>query len=199
VTVPDPLEPSRTAVLLMDYQNGIIERFAGTDPELLDRAAAAIDTARGAGATIGYVRVALDPAEAAAVPASNKAFTAAAARGSMGVDDPATAVAGAIAPRAGDIVVRKKRVGAFSTTDLDAQLRERDIDTLVLGGISTSGVVLSTVRDAADRDYRVVLLEDLCVDSDEEVHRVLFGKVFPRQADVIASDHLAELLSRRTS
>ena len=96
-------------------------------------------------------------------------------------------------------MVRKKRVSAFSTTDRDARLRERGIDTLVLGGISTSGVVLSTVRDAADRDYRIVLLEDLCVDQDEEVHRVLFGKVFPRQAEVITSDRLAELLSRRDS
>jgi nicotinamidase-related amidase len=195
VTVPDLLEPSRTALLLMDYQNGVIDRFAGTEAELLARAVAAIRTARAAGATVGYVRVALDPDEAAAVPATNKTFHAFAGRGSMGADDPATSVAGAIAPREGDIVVRKKRVGAFSTTDLDVQLRDRGIDTLVLGGISTSGVVLSTVRDAADRDYRVVLLEDLCVDSDQEVHRVLFTKVFPRQADVVTSDRLADLLA----
>jgi nicotinamidase-related amidase len=197
VTVPDLLEPSRTAVLLMDYQNGVVDRFAGTDSELLARAAAAISTARAAGAVVGYVRVALDPDEAAAVPDTNKTFRAVASRGSMGPDDPATAVADPIAPRDGDIVVRKKRVGAFSTTDLDVQLRERGIDTLVLGGISTSGVVLSTVRDAADRDYRIVLLEDLCVDQDDEVHRVLLTKVFPRQADVVTSDRLADLLAGR--
>ena len=52
-------------------------------------------------------------------------------------------------------MVRKTRVGAFSTTDLDEQLRQRGVDTLLLAGISTSGVVLSTVRDAHDRDYRV--------------------------------------------
>jgi len=194
--VPDLLQPSRTAVLLMDYQNGVIDRFAGTDPGLLVRAAAAITTARAAGATVGYVRVALDPTEAAAVPPTNKTFRGLASRGSMGADDPATAVADAIAPRDGDIVVRKKRVGAFSTTDLDARLRERGIDTLVLGGISTSGVVLSTVRDAADRDYRIVLLEDLCVDQDQEVHRVLLTKVFPRQAEVVTSDRLADMLAR---
>ena len=196
--MPDLLEPSRTAVLLMDYQNGVIDRFAGTEPGLLARAAAAISTARSAGATVGYVRVALDPDEAAAVPATNKTFHAFAGRGSMGADDPATAVADELAPREGDIVVRKTRVGAFSTTDLDLQLRERGIDTLVLGGISTSGVVLSTVRDAADRDYRLVLLQDLCVDRDEEVHRVLLTKVFPRQADVVTSDRLAELLAGAT-
>jgi len=94
-----------------------------------------------------------------------------------------------------DIVVRKTRVGAFSTTDLDQQLRDRGIDTLVLGGISTSGVVLSTLRDAADRDYRLLVLADLCADGDPEVHRVLLEKVFPRQADVVTSEQLTELLA----
>jgi nicotinamidase-related amidase len=61
------------------------------------------------------------------------------------------------------------------------------VDTLVLSGIATSGVVLSTLREAADRDYRLVVLEDLCLDADEEVHRVLTQKVFPRQAEVIDS------------
>jgi nicotinamidase-related amidase len=66
-------------------------------------------------------------------------------------------------------------------------LRSHDIDTLVLCGIATSGVVLSTVREGADRDYRLIVLEDLCLDADEEVHRVLTQKVFPRQADVVNS------------
>jgi nicotinamidase-related amidase len=57
----------------------------------------------------------------------------------------------------------------------------------VLAGIATSGVVLSTVRDAADRDYELVVLSDCCVDSDPEVHRLLLERVFPRQARVITS------------
>ena len=65
--------------------------------------------------------------------------------------------------------------------------RARDVTGLVLGGIATSGVVLSTVREAADRDYELTVLEDLCLDGDDEVHRVLTQKVFPRQADVRAS------------
>jgi nicotinamidase-related amidase len=66
----------------------------------------------------------------------------------------------------------------------------------VLGGMLTSGVVLSTVRDAADRDYHITVLEDLCLDLDEEVHRVLIQKVFPTQADVItAADWCPDNLS----
>ena len=59
-------------------------------------------------------------------------------------------------------------------------------------GIATSGVVLSTVRWAADLDYSLVVVEDCCADSDEEVHRVLMQKVFPRQARVIAADALQQ-------
>jgi nicotinamidase-related amidase len=185
------LDPARTALLVMDYQRGIVERFP--DAARLDRAAAAIATARAVGATIGYVRVALDAAEAAAVPSTNKTFSAIAAGDGFGADDPGTQIVDALAPRDGDIVVRKRRVGALSTTDLEAQLRARGVDTLILAGIATSGVVLSTLREAADRDYRLLVLADLCADSDEEVHRVLVEKVFPRQAEVTTSSELAAL------
>ena len=59
------------------------------------------------------------------------------------------------------------------------------ISHLVLTGIATSGVVLSTLREAADKDYRITVLSDCCADRDEEVHRVLTTKVFPNQADVL--------------
>ena len=99
--------------------------------------------------TVGYVRVALTDDERDAVPERNKTFSALAAqRSGMHADAPDTAVHDAVAPAPGDIVVRKQRVGPFSTTDLADQLAARGIDTLVLGGISTSGVVLSTVRYA---------------------------------------------------
>jgi nicotinamidase-related amidase len=64
-------------------------------------------------------------------------------------------------------------------------LRAQDITHLVLCGIATSGVVLSTLREAADKDYLLTVLADCCVDSDEDVQRVLLSKVFPRQADVV--------------
>lgn len=51
--------------------------------------------------------------------------------------------------------------------------------------------MLSTVRDAADRDYRLFVVADLCADFNPEVHRMLVERVFPRQADVITSGELA--------
>ena len=113
----------------------------------------------------------------------------------MSNDAPQTAVHDAVAPDPGDIVVRKTRVGAFSTTDLNQQLRAQGVDTLVVAGVATSGVVLSTIRDAADRDYRIYVLEDCCADRDAEVHDLLMGKVFPRQAWVVGSADLPVLLA----
>ena len=78
----------------------------------------------------------------------------------------------------------KRRVSAFAGSDLDVVLRGLDAGTLVLAGIATSGVVLSTLRQAADLDYRLIVLADACLDADPEVHRVLTEKVFPRQAEV---------------
>jgi nicotinamidase-related amidase len=73
-------------------------------------------------------------------------------------------------------------------------LGAREVDALVLLGIATSGVVLSTLRHAADADYRIVVVQDCCADRDPEVHRCLMEKVFPRQATVVsAADVLAAL------
>ena len=180
------IRPASTALLLMDLQNGIVGSYPETD-RLIERLLVARAAAREAGVTVGYVRVALTADDVAAMPATSQ-FAGAVASGRLDAEAPATQIDERIAPADGDIVVRKSRVGAFSTTDLREQLRERGIDTLVLAGVATSGVVLSTVRDAADRDYRILVLEDGCADRDPEVHRVLLEKVLPRQATVTTVD-----------
>ncbi len=93
----------------------------------------------------------------------------------------------AVAPGPDDVVVVKKRVSAFTGSDLEVVLRSLGVSRLVLCGISTSGVVLSTLRQAADLDYGITVLRDGCADGDPEVHRVLLDKVFPRQADVMTT------------
>jgi nicotinamidase-related amidase len=188
------IDPRRTALLVMDYQPGILDRVE--DPEALAaRAREAIATLRAAGATIAYVRVAFTDADLDAIPAgAPMSRVRQMPREFIHADEPGTEVDERVAPEPEDIVVRKVRVGAFSTTDLDAQLRERGIDTLVLAGISTSGVLLSTVRDAHDRDYRLFVLADASADPLPEVHELLTEKVFPRQAEVIEVAALAGLL-----
>jgi nicotinamidase-related amidase len=199
MTDSSPIDPARTALLVMDYQAGILARLPEAE-SLLTRTAAAIDIVRRSGGLLGYVRVAFEDADYAAIPAANKmAGNVAAAGSAFHSDSPTSAVHDQLAPQPGDIVVRKTRVGAFSTTDLDAQLRERGIDTLILAGLSTSGVVLSTVRDGADRDYRILVLADACADPQPNVHQFLLEYVFPRQADVITIAELPGLLGAPAS
>jgi nicotinamidase-related amidase len=196
MTDPTPaLDPRRTALLIMDYQNGILDRLPDAKA-LLDRAAEAIATIRRHGGQIGYVRVAFSDTDYDRIPPDSHFGSIIARAGrTHHADDPATAVHDAVAPEPGDVLVRKTRVGAFSTTDLDDQLRGRQIDTLILAGISTSGVVLSTVRDAADRDYRVFVLADASADPRPGVHEFLTGEIFPNQAQVITIADLDRLLS----
>jgi nicotinamidase-related amidase len=189
------LDPARTALLVMDYQQGIVERLEDADA-LVARARAAIDTMRAAGAEIGYVRVAFTDDDLDAMPdgAPMAQRVKQMPRGAMAADAPATQIDARVGPADGDIVVRKTRVGPFLTTDLDQQLRARGIDTLVLAGISTSGVVLSTVRDAHDRDYRLFVLADATADPLPDVHEALIEKILPRQAEVIEVADLEGLL-----
>jgi nicotinamidase-related amidase len=181
------IDPASTALLIMDLQPSIAGMVPDSDTFVAGLLRAR-EAARAGGLTIGYVRVALTAEDAGRVPDRNHTFFDAARSGRL--DDSRSEVQfdPRIAPDDGEIVVRKSRVGAFSTTDLRDQLSTHGIDTLVLTGIATSGVVLSTVRDAADHDYRVIVLEDGCFDRDPEVHRVLTQKVFPRQADVVSID-----------
>ncbi|WP_371643295.1 MFS transporter [Streptomyces mirabilis] len=193
-TTPTPaLDPARTAVLLMDFQPVVLG--AVPDPQgVLARAGEALAWARAHGAHVVFVRVALADKDAAAVPAHNKTFSQAVAAGYLTDGTAATAVHESLKAEEDDLTVRKTRISAFaSDTDLRAELRARNVDTLVLAGLSTSGVVLTTLRQAADEDYRLFLLADATADPDPEVHRVLMEKVFPHQAEIISTADLAAL------
>jgi nicotinamidase-related amidase len=196
LTSPAPaLDPEHMALLVMDFQRGVVERIAESDA-LLTRVQQAIVDVRDHGGTIAYVRVAFTEADWAAIPPANAIFSRVRENRQMHDEDPSTAIVDQLAPQPGDIVVRKTRVGAMSTTDLDRQLRDRGIDTLVLAGLSTSGVVLSTLIEAADRDYRLYVLSDGTDDPDPETRDVLLGKVFPRRAQVIDTAGLRALPQR---
>ena len=87
-------------------------------------------------------------------------------------------------------MVTKHRISAFTGTDLDMILRAHDIETLVLFGIATSGVVLATLLDAADADYRVVVVKDCCADLDTDLHAALIDRFFPRLGTVVSSEEI---------
>jgi nicotinamidase-related amidase len=178
---------SRPVLLLMDFQHGLVERL--DVPSVVGAADRAALAARAAGIPVMFVRVGFRPGypEVAEANATFSAVTAQAGD-AYTQDHPATQIHAALAPRDGEPVIVKRRVSAFSGSDLDVLLRAAGADALVLAGISTSGVVLSTLRQAADLDYRLTVLADACADPDAEVHRVLTEKVFPRQALVTTAD-----------
>jgi nicotinamidase-related amidase len=99
--------------------------------------------------------------------------------------DPGMRIPAVVASAPGEVRVTKRRVSAFTGSDLEVVLCARGISHLVLlAGIATSGVVLSTLRQAADLDYRLTVLAGGCLDADPGVHQILLGTVFPRQAEV---------------
>ena len=190
-----PTQPLHTALLVMDYQTAIVARIGESD-ELVERARAAIDLVRDWGGQVGYVRVAFEDEDFDFPESSRMGMSVRDSGRAFHADSPTTAIDERVAPAPGDVVVRKTRVGAFSTTDLHDQLQDLGVDTIVVAGISTSGVVLSTVIEAHDLDYRVFVLADGCADTDTEVHAFLLEKILPRRAAVITLAELPALLSQ---
>jgi nicotinamidase-related amidase len=190
---PLNVDPTTAALLVMDFQTAVVEMIATERESLLTRTARLVKTAREAGMRVIYVVVGFRPFYPEVSP-RNQSFAPIRGSGRFVEGSAGSEVHEAVAPRPGEVVVTKHRVSAFAGTDLDMILRANGVETLVLAGIATSGVVLSTVRHAADADYRLVVVEDCCADRDAEVHRVLVEKVFARQATVVKVDDMAKAL-----
>lgn len=167
------LDKDKAVVLIMDFQNGIVGS-AATDPKgVVERASMALLGARSAGIPVVYI-----------VHRGGRFETA----------STESEIHPGVAPGPNERIISKTKAGSFSTTGLDVLLREMGKDTLILMGVATSGCVLSTVRWAADINYKIVVISDACDDRDPEVHRVLTEKVYPRQGTVMkAQEFLQEL------
>ncbi|MGJ7499367.1 cysteine hydrolase [Variovorax sp. ZT5P49] len=189
------IDIQQSVLLIMDYQPAVLGFIPDPGP-LFAKVMPVQRLMRSRGGTVGFVRVAFDAADLEDFPAHSAMGVRVKAAGhNMHIDSPSTAVYAELGSMPGDIFVRKTRVGAFSTTDLDAQLRRAGIETVVLAGAHTSGVVLTTVREAHDLDYRVIVLSDACADPDVRVNEFLLKEVFPRQAVVTTAAEFCEALT----
>jgi len=185
---------AHSALLVMDVQTGIADYFA-SNGELFKRMSAAITAAHSAEIPVIYAVVTFRTNYPEISP-DNKSFSAIKRYRSPSQEVMAAAlIHPAIAPLPSDIVVTKRRISAFTGSDLEIVLRAQGIRHLILFGIATSGVVLSTVREAADKDYILTILSDCCAEGDEEVQRVLLSKVFPHQATVVTAEEWIATLS----
>ncbi len=188
------MSQKQPALLVMDVQHSIVQGLGEEAQTYLKNVERAVAAAHKADIPVMFVVVRFRKGYPEVSPA-NKMFSAIRERfKDVSLDGDSLATQPVIEPREGDLVIAKKRVSAFAGSDLEMILRAQGITELVLSGIATSGVVLSTLRYAADKDYRLKVLGDCCADQDSEVHRVLLEKVFPRQANVLTAEEWAASL-----
>lgn len=184
------IDPARTAVLSMDCQAGIVSIYTrdGKDAFLV-RVASILNHARATGMTIIHVQVGFRPG-LPEVSSRNALFGAvkSSEQHQQLFRQPLGAIPDTIAPQDDEIVITKHRVSAFAGTDLAMILRANEIDTLILCGIATSGVVLSTLVEAADADYRLAVIGDCCADLDAALHDCLLQRFFPTRGAVLSSE-----------
>ena len=171
------------ALLVMDIQTRIVGMVKNHDA-LIKNIKKALQHAHNNEIPVIYVAVQFREGFPE-VSSQNKSFSAIKTMQGAFANAEQTGIFKEVAPHNNDIIVVKKRVSAFTGSDLEVLLRSLEVKELVLCGIATSGVVLSTIREAADKDYQLTVLSDCCADSDKEVHEVLLTKVFPRQAAVV--------------
>jgi nicotinamidase-related amidase len=176
------LNPKTTALVIIDLQKGILGRelFPRSAADVLATTKSTAVRFREAGAKIVWVTVgwADDFSDSLKAP----------------VDEPMSLPTGGLPPgfadlaeglaAPGDLYVRKRQWGAFYGTDLDLVLRRRGIETIALGGVATNFGVESTARDARERGYAVVLLEDACATMSAELHDLAIRSILPRIARV---------------
>ena len=181
------LDKERTALLIADFYEAMMTTIPhAVDRDVVGRTVELQRAARDAGVMVCYCATVFRPGYPE-IGSRNKTFGQRKVSGQPAVFDPMAVIHPSVAPAEGEVVVGKHRVNALYATGLDVALRANDINTLIILGYATSGVVLSTVRYASDLDYDLYVVEDCCSDSDPEVHDFLTGRIFPRQAEVVQS------------
>jgi nicotinamidase-related amidase len=194
------IDPGSAGLLVMDSQVDAFTKFM-TAPQSADAIACVpelIATARDAGMMVIHVVVAFRPGHPELSP-RNPVFSLVKANGMLVAGSEGAAMHPAAAAREGEPIVIKHRVSPFVGTDLETLLRANGIDTLVLAGVHTSGVVLSTVCQAVDLDYRLVVVRDCCADPGAEAHAMLLDIVIAKQATVVTTAEFAGALPGRFS
>jgi nicotinamidase-related amidase len=188
------LDRQQTALLIADFYATFMSSLPhAVDRQVVEKTQRLQEAARQAGLFVCYCATVFRPGYVE-ISERNKTFRERKHSGQPAVSDPVQLIHPAVQPAAGEVVVGKHRVNALYGTALDLILRANDIDTLIILGYATSGVVLSTTRYAADLDYRLVVVEDCCADQDPAVHDFLTQRIFPRQAAVVGAADVIEAL-----
>lgn len=172
----------KTIFLVMDMMNDLVDANGFSKAsygvqvaqrDTLANTAAAIAKARAAGVQIGFIRVGFSD-DYRECPSNSPIFSGARRNNIFKLGTWGTEVHPSLAPQPHDFDIVKHRVSPFYATSLEAILRANGVERIVICGVSTNGVVHSGAREAHDRDYEVVILEDCCagVTPDEHNHAI---------------------------
>lgn len=172
----------KSIFLVMDMTNDLVSETGASaatygvqvkQRDVLAKTRKAIDAARAAGVPVGFVRVGFSPDYRECPPAS-PIFSGARKNGLFKLGAPGTATHDALGQTDADFDIVKHRVSPFYATSLEAILRANGIERVILCGVSTNGVVHSGAREAHDRDYECIILQDCCagVTADEHDHAI---------------------------
>jgi nicotinamidase-related amidase len=185
------LDPRRTAFLTLDIQTALVGFYAKED--FVGAVTSLLACARNLNATVIHVKVGFRPGFPE-VSERNRLFSSLTKNPDYAkmLNTEWLDLHPAMEARPDEPVVAKSRISAFEGTDLKVLLRSKDIDTLVLFGIITSGVVLSTALEAMDQDYRVLIVRDACVDSDPELHACLLDRLLAKRTDVVTTSQVVQ-------
>ena len=183
---PLRIDPRTAALLVMDFQLAILDNYIGDYEAVVANTAGLVADARAVGMRVIHVVVGFRPGYPEVHP-RNRIFSAVKENGMLLADDEGSRIHPALAPILGEPVVTKHRVSAFTGTDLDMLLKAGGTETLMLAGVSTAGVMLSTVRQGFDLDYRLIVASECCDDHDKALHAMLLEKVFTHHAVVAPS------------
>ncbi|WP_083889863.1 cysteine hydrolase family protein [Nocardia pneumoniae] len=167
-----------TALIIGDVQRGITANYPFA-AQVVDPLYELLPRAREVGTLVVFVRFALRP-NGIDLPRHSELFrTFHEAGDAFHEGAPGTEIELPVAAK--DLIVSKRRASAFAGTDLDLILRANGVDTLAIAGVATSAMVAATCYDAADRDYRVIVLRDGCADAEPTMHDFFMDTVFPNR------------------
>ena len=190
------VELKKTALLLMDFQNFVLDNFLPPDvaAKVVERAGTLLAAARAAKMTVIHVTVGFRTGYPE-ISERNKLFSFLKGSGLVTPGSDNVAIRAELTPQDDEPVVVKHRIGAFTSTDLDRILRAQGIETLIFAGVTTGGAVLSTLRQAFDLDYGMIVASDACADNDIDIHAPLIEKVIPQHATVLGTEQIVSALS----
>ena len=192
------LNPKTTALLLQDLQNAVIK-----DPncvaipmgvqQLIANCQKLRNKARQVGMPVIYVQVnRRKDLKDAPRPLLGAAATTTSGPLTEGAES--AKIVSELAPQPSDVVVTKHTTGPFHTTDIEVYLRRMGINTLILTGYSTTGVVEASLRDARDQDYTCVVARDCCASRTAQEQDTCMDIIFPRLAWVATSDEIIKAI-----